>query len=186
MIKPGLILFVAICCWSPAAAGQETTSDATQFPRGSVVGVFTFAAGKSIITDDLNTMNPSTHGGGVVINETGRILTVRHLLENISSSKWKVWARSSLHPDGRLFDASLVVADAWCDLAILKIELDDGDSLTAAKLTDENVSRPVTVISDLEHLIDGMTTTVELKPHSSAASPIGNAYQFGGIDTNRS
>lgn len=182
MIKPGLILFFAITCWSPAATGQETASDASQFPRDSVVGVFTFAAGKSINTNDLNTMNPSTHGGGVVIDETGRILTVRHLLDDISSSNWKVWARSNLHPEGRLFDARPIVADSWCDLAIMKIQLDGADSLVAAELSGEESTESVSFFANFENMVVGRSqSVVELNWHRQAVSPVQNVFQFGGL-----
>ena len=172
------------------ARGQNTSRDSDNkpaFPQETVVGVLTFAAGKSIETDDLATMNPSSHGGGAFIRSDGRILTVRHILDDLNTSRWKVWARTKLHPEGKLHLAKLLAADTWSDLAVLKIELEEGDECKRIRLpfktiADYGRSQQTLFHSSLQSLINGTDPeSGVMGPTEHAFASSDNVYQHGGL-----
>lgn len=59
---------------------------------------------------------PSDYGAGVVIDQSGLILTTYHVLGNVSESDYFVWLQH------KPFKAMVVAADGWFDLAVLKID----------------------------------------------------------------
>ena len=140
----------------------------TQTDSNAVVAVLTFEQGKSVNTDDLQTMNPSIHGCGIVISEEGLILTTRHQLGKIHShaplrsndaeheheTVWKVLIRSS-DKGAKLVPAKLVAADAWSDLAILKIEAPDLRPINIDPLILVDQDQPVSVHADFGAILGG-------------------------------
>lgn len=62
---------------------------------------------------------PNEFGAGVAVSTDGLILTTAHLLGDFESSDYYVWMQH------RPFKATLVAADPWYDLAVLKIDADD-------------------------------------------------------------
>lgn len=62
---------------------------------------------------------PNEFGAGVAIEREGLILTTAHLLGDYEASDYYVWLQH------RPFKATVVAADPWYDLAVLKIESSD-------------------------------------------------------------
>lgn len=62
---------------------------------------------------------PHEFGLGVVVDRGGLILTTLHVLGEINNSQYFVWAQR------RVFQAQVVAADPWLDIAVLEIPTDD-------------------------------------------------------------
>lgn len=62
---------------------------------------------------------PNEFGAGVAIDRDGLILTTAHLLGDYENSDYYVWLQH------RPFKATVVAADPWYDLAVLKIDSSD-------------------------------------------------------------
>jgi serine protease Do len=63
---------------------------------------------------------PNEYGAGVVVDRRGLILTNRHVLGDIKLNEYAVWIGGKVH-----YPARVVAADAWSDLAVLKIDAED-------------------------------------------------------------
>ena len=62
---------------------------------------------------------PHEFGLGVVVDRGGLILTSLHVLGEITNSRYFVWVQR------RVFQAQVVAADPWLDVAVLEIPTDD-------------------------------------------------------------
>jgi serine protease Do len=62
---------------------------------------------------------PTDFGAGVVIDSSGLILTTYHVLGNAAQADYFVWSRH------KPYKATLVAADGWFDLAVLKVDASD-------------------------------------------------------------
>ena len=92
-------------------------------------------------------------GSGVIVDRRGHILTNSHVVEGAEEIKVTLW-------DERTFRAKLVGADAFTDLAVLKI---DGPNLPAAPLGDSvrlTVGETVVAIGNPLWIEGGPTVTV--------------------------
>ncbi len=62
---------------------------------------------------------PADYGAGVVIDPSGLIVTAYHVLGDAKASEYFVWSRH------KPFKATVVAADGWFDLAVLKVDAKD-------------------------------------------------------------
>jgi serine protease Do len=92
-------------------------------------------------------------GSGVIINESGYILTNNHVVEGAESIEVTL-------PDGRNFDASLVGTDPLTDLAVIKIDGDDLPTVTFGDSSGIMVGQWVVAIGNALALEGGPTVTV--------------------------
>jgi serine protease Do len=76
---------------------------------------------------------PADFGAGVVVDASGLIVTTYHVLGPVNKSEYFVWSQH------KPFKASVVAADGWSDLAVLRTDARDlqplplGDARTVAK-----------------------------------------------------
>lgn len=66
---------------------------------------------------------PTDFGAGVVIDAAGLIVTAYHVLGDVKNSEYFVWLRH------KPYKATVVAADGWIDLAVLKVDAQDLVSL---------------------------------------------------------
>ncbi len=92
-------------------------------------------------------------GSGVIIDESGYILTNNHVVEGAESIEVTL-------PDGRNFDASLVGTDPLTDLAVIKIDGDDLPTVTFGDSSGIMVGQWVVAIGNALALEGGPTVTV--------------------------
>ena len=82
--------------------------------RKSVVAVVRRRKSSESVTADAKRFVPHEYGTGVAIGPDGLILTNYHLLGDVENSAYRVWH------EGNFYRATVVAADPWTDLAILK------------------------------------------------------------------
>jgi serine protease Do len=88
---------------------------------------FPFGAARQSIDPSSPDFVPSDFGAGVIVDETGLILTTLHVLGDVDTSTYYVWHQK------RPFFATVAATAPWYDLAVLKI---DGQRLTPIKFGD--------------------------------------------------
>ena len=82
--------------------------------RKSVVAVVRRRKSSESVTADAKRFVPHEYGTGVAIGPDGLILTNYHLLGDVDNSTYGVWHESNF------YRATVIAADPWTDLAILK------------------------------------------------------------------
>jgi serine protease Do len=92
-------------------------------------------------------------GSGVIIDESGYILTNNHVVEGAESIEVTL-------PDGRNFEASLVGTDPLTDLAVIKIDGGDLPTVTFGDSSGIMVGQWVVAIGNALALPGGPTVTV--------------------------
>lgn len=125
-----------------ATALQDLLVDAVTIGETSVVAIarvrkdaqepavalrFPFGAARQSLDPASPDYVPSDYGAGVIVDETGLILTTLHVLGDVNTSSYYVWHQK------RPFFATIVATAPWYDLAVLKI---DSESLTPIKFGD--------------------------------------------------
>jgi len=107
---------------------QQTMVDAIAKSEASVVAVARVSRARLTRDEAGDPMSPdfipNGYGAGVVIDADGYILTCYHVIRDVEDYQFYVWSQK------RPFRASVVAADPWSDLAILKI---DAPKLTPIK-----------------------------------------------------
>lgn len=86
------------------------------------------------ITDPTSAdFSPQEYGTGVIIDRAGLIVTTYHVLGDLTKNEYYVWSQR------KPYKATVVAADPWLDLAVLKIDADGlqpiefGDAKTLKK-----------------------------------------------------
>lgn len=77
---------------------------------------FPFGAARRSLDPSSPDFVPNDFGAGVIVDESGLILTTLHVLGDVEASKYSVWHQK------RPFYAKVVATAPWYDLAVLKIE----------------------------------------------------------------
>ncbi|MEO8496095.1 MAG: PDZ domain-containing protein [Planctomycetota bacterium] len=154
-----LVLGFAILCASQGRAAepdaaqaaralQQLLVDAVVIGEKSVVAIsrvrkdaqepavalrFPFGAARQSLDPSSPDFVPNDFGAGVIVDESGLILTTLDVLGDVDTSTYYVWHQQ------RPFFATVVATAPWYDLAVLKINGDDftpikfGDASTAQK-----------------------------------------------------
>ena len=86
---------------------------------------------RALNRDRVITRPRSGLGSGVILDETGHVVTARHVIANVDDIAVALW-------DGRVAEAQVVGTDPDTDLAVLKIDLDD---LPSAQFALERLPR---------------------------------------------
>jgi serine protease Do len=153
---------LAVALGTLAWAGVPTSEAGSAAPgRGGVAAVVARAlpAVVSITTRHIEqgqfnrSTPPSGLGSGVIVDERGHILTNNHVVEGAEDIRVTL-------PDERAFRATLVGADAFTDLAVLRIE---GRKLPVVPLGDSSklaVGETVIAIGNPLWIEGGPTVTV--------------------------
>ncbi len=137
------------------AAIDSTLPPAISASRESVVAVVRRRKKSETLGADAASFAPQEYGTGVVVGPEGLILTNYHLLGDVEHSEYGVWHRRNF------YRATVVAADPWTDLAILKA--------TDASLPPITM-RVVTISNDEDEL-------ARLKTNQSAFA-LGNPYKI--------
>ncbi|MDA1049759.1 MAG: PDZ domain-containing protein [Planctomycetota bacterium] len=130
-----------------AAALQHLLVDATAIGEKSVVAItrvpknaqesaialrFPFATARQRLDPTSPDFVPSDFGAGVIVDESGLVLTTLHVLGDVGTSTYYVWHQQ------RPFFATVIATTPWYDLAVLKI---DGESFTPIAFGDASTAR---------------------------------------------
>ncbi|MBI2480294.1 MAG: PDZ domain-containing protein [Planctomycetia bacterium] len=153
-----------------AAALQDLLVEAIAIGETSVVAIsrvrkdaqepavalrFPFGAARQSLDPASPDYVPSDFGAGVIVDETGLILTTLDVLGDVATSTYYVWHGK------RPFFATIIATAPWYDLAILKI---DGQNLTPVKFGDAATVRKGQIVIAL-----GNPDAIARDGHSSAS-----------------
>lgn len=108
---------------SPSPLAERFDQEPGFFPRGQL---------RNVVDPTSPDFVPQDYATGVVIDESGLILTTYHAIGAREKNKYFVWS------DRRPFAAEVIAADPWLDLAVLKVE---GATLTPIKFGDAKTLR---------------------------------------------
>ena len=100
-------------------------------------------------------------GSGVVMSEEGHIITNYHVVAATNSYNEYADAVKISFKNGKEYDAEIIGGDPEMDIAVLKIELDEGDELTPAVFADSDklkVGEEVIAIGNPLGELSGTTT----------------------------
>ncbi len=130
-----------------ATALQRSLVDAVAIGEKSVVAIarvrkdvqgpaialrFPFGAARQSLDPSSPDFVPHDFGAGVIVDQSGLILTTLHVLGDVDTSSHYVWHQK------RSFLATVVATAPWYDLAVLKI---DGETFTPIKFGDGSTAR---------------------------------------------
>ncbi|RME93946.1 MAG: PDZ domain-containing protein [Verrucomicrobia bacterium] len=73
-------------------------------------------------------------GSGVIIDETGYVLTNDHVTRRAS----RIWVKLSEEAGGKTYEAELVASDPVRDVALLRLQCEPGERFTAAKFAEDD------------------------------------------------
>jgi serine protease Do len=137
---------------------------------------------------------PKEYATGVVVDRNGLILTNYHVLGDVPSSAYVVWAGGRAYANARV-----KAADPWSDLAVLEIDAQGLTPITFGDVTalrkgrivialgnphaiarDGNVCATWGIISNLGRKIDGPLSQVGSRASVDAASKE-TMHHFGGL-----
>jgi serine protease Do len=119
----------------PAAGQMERTADFRQIVRGAKAKVFPAVVYIRCVRETLETGEKemmTVSGSGVAINDAGLVLTNWHVIDKAIEVR-------CLLSDGRHFDAEIVGSDQSTDLALVQLDVEEGDSVPFAAFGDSAV-----------------------------------------------
>lgn len=151
--------------WQQAPASPVTSySDAVNRTAPSVVSIYT----RTMVTEPLGsefsdplfshlyrnrtvTRPRRGLGSGVIISDTGLVLTTRHVISGVDDILVALW-------DGRIAEAGIIGSDPSTDLALLQVDMDD---LPVAILADDDNLRTGDVVLAIGNAF-GLSHTVTM------------------------
>lgn len=195
MLLAGLLgggVAVAADSWTdsgsaPQGTGQANTVVVNKEDSVNAVTAAAVKASPSVVTIDVSGGGSSGTGSGIVLDDSGHILTNTHVVTlggTVSDPSIEVQAN-----DGRVFSATVVGTDPVSDLAVIKVDASNLTPATLGNSDDLNVGDTVIAIGAPLGLAgtvtDGIVSTLNrtISVQSSAA-PESNSDGGTGQDDN--
>jgi len=155
----------------------------------------------SEVTSQGRKESQQSSGSGVVISEQGHVLTNWHVVDKATNVR-------CLMSDGRHYDAKVLGSDKDVDLAVIKLDLKEGDKVPVAEIGDStllkegdfvmamgapwglNRSVSIGILSCLERYLEGISeyslwlqTDAAINPGNSGGPLVNTQGQIIGINT---
>ncbi len=130
--------------WQPVYVDEEvdpllSTSELVEKLAPTVVSILTEKVSRDIFFQPVPERGA---GSGVIIDPKGYIVTNNHVVQGASTVQVVL-------SDGRSFDAVKWSTDPWTDLAVVEIQLDDGEDLPFAHFLSDSLEK----LEELEEVV---------------------------------